>query len=568
MPFTSRILRRISSKSIVGGDDNSKMPTDVYRQMTKRRLWQFCYWSGVVILFGLAAWRRFTLPLDPIADPDTWGYLSPALRKLTGAAFGHTSGRNFIYPGFVYLLLKVFRDFRAITAAQHVLGLVAGGMLLLTWHRARVFLARPRVSRGLYYVIGLVAAAVFLLASEPLHLEMQLRPEGLCAFVFSINLYVLAQFTACCVFEHRRVATAVYGVAGMFTSVLLASVKPSFMLVSFLVLLPMGMLFFQQDQLWQKVVIGVGGAASVLLLWLPEHFLSRNDRVSQTFLPTTLFVIHANLIRDQIADDVARNAKLPYSPEWLRRIQAELSMELSKSGNHYKTLGFDPDYLMYNHTSIVAQLRKEFNGDVPAVCRFYRFYYLRIWHHRPVRVLEKIVRQLAIFYVPKCGAYKSRNLVSLADEYRRGVASLGSESYRKTWTAYPPALQFMDRTQLLTENSPVLRQPAYIGKLLDILAATYLPLLFTTLGFGVMLLFQRRHRSRLGCLVALVLFVYSYSLASCLEVATIHSLENPRYMIVQMYFAILAQFLALWLIFEVVLELFSRAEITSPGAAP
>jgi hypothetical protein len=89
--LTSRILRRISSKSIIGRYDNSKMPTDGYRQMTKCRLWQFCYWSSVAILFGLAAWKRFTLPLEPIADPDTWGYLSPALRKLTGAAFGHTS---------------------------------------------------------------------------------------------------------------------------------------------------------------------------------------------------------------------------------------------------------------------------------------------------------------------------------------------------------------------------------------------------------------------------------------------------------------------------------------------
>jgi hypothetical protein len=535
--------------------------------MTKRRLWQFCYWSGVVLLFGLAAWNRFTLPLDPIADPDTWGYLSPALRKLTGAAFGHTSGRNFIYPGFVYLLLLVFRDFRAITVAQHVLGLVAGGMLLLTWQRVRVFLARPRVSLGFYYVIGLVAAAVFLLASEPVHFEMQLRPEGVCAFLFSINLYVLAQFTVCCVIEHRRVAAAVYGVAGVLISVLLGSVKPSFILVSFLAILPMGILFFQQDQLWQKVVIGVGGAASVLLLWVPEHFLSRNDKVSQTFLPTTLFVIHANLIRDQIADDLERNAKLPYSPEWLRRVQAALSAELSKPGHHYKTLGFDPDYLMYNRTSIAAQLRKEFGDDISAVCRFYRFYYLRIWQYRPVRVLEKIVRQLAIFYVPKCGAYKSRNLVSLADEYRRGVVSLSSEWHRKTWTGYPPALQFMDRTQLLTEGSPVLRQPAYIAKLLEILAATYLPLLLITIGFGVTLLFHQRHRSRLGWLTVSVLFVYSYSLASCLEVATIQSLEIPRYMTVQMYFAILAQFLALWLIVEVVLERLPHAEITSPHAA-
>ncbi len=369
------------------------MPTDLYRQVTKRRLWQFCYWSGVVVLFGLAAWRRFTLPLDPIADPDTWGYLSPALRKLTGAPFGHTSGRNFIYPGFVYLLLHLFRDFRAITAAQHVL-------------------------------------------------EMQLRPEGVCAFLFSVNLYVLTQFTACCVIEPRRAATAVYGVAGVFTSALLGSVKPSFMLVSFLVLLPIGVLFFQQNQSWQKVVIAVGGTASVLLLWLPEHFLSRNDRISQTFLPTILFAVHANLIRDQIADDLEHNAKLPYAPEWLRRIQTELSMELSKSGNHYKTLGFDPDYLMYNQSAIAAQLRKEFGNDVSALCGFYRFYYLRIWQYRPVGVLEKIGRQLAIFYLPKCGAYKSRNLVSLANEYRRGVASLSSESYRKIWTAYPPALQF------------------------------------------------------------------------------------------------------------------------------
>src|SRR5215471_10057778 len=237
------------------------MPTDLYRQVTKHRLWQFCYWSGVVILFGLAAWKRFTLPFDPIADPDTWGYLSPALRKLTGAPFGHTSGRNFIYPGFLYLLLRVFRYFRAITVAQHLLGLAAGEMLLLTWYRVRVFLARPRVPLGFFYVIGLVAAATLLLASEPMHFERQLRPEGVSAFLFSINLYVLAQFTACWVIGRRTVATAVYGAAGVFISILLASVKPSFVLVSFLAVLPVVVLFFQKNQLWQKFAVTVGALA-------------------------------------------------------------------------------------------------------------------------------------------------------------------------------------------------------------------------------------------------------------------------------------------------------------------
>ena len=63
------------------------------------------------------------------------------------------------------------------------------------------------------------------------------------------------------------------------------------------------------------------------------------------------------------------------------------------------------------------------------------------------------------------------------------------------------------------------------------------------------------------------LWQYSYNFASCVEVATIHSLEIPRYMTVQMYAAILAQFLAMWLILEVVLELFPHCEITCQDAA-
>src|SRR5262249_32810365 len=307
-----------------------------------------------------------------------------------------------------------------------------------------------------------------------------------------------------------------------------------------------------------------GGAASAVLLLFPEYILSRNDRVSQTFLPTTLFVMHANLIRDQMADDLEHNAKVPYSRDWLRRVEAALSAEVSKFGSHYKTLGFDPDYLMYNHTSIAAQLRNEFGNDVSGLCRFYRFYYWRIWQHRPVFVVKKIVRQLRIFYAPKCGAYKSRKLFSLGDEYKRGVASLSFEWYRKIWMAYPPAVEFMDRTQPLAESRPVLQQRAYIRKPLDILAATYLPLLLITLGFGATILLQARHRSCLGWLTASVLFAYAYSLASCLEVATIHSLEIPRYMTVQIYLAILAQFLALWLVFEFALEMLVHAKITLP----
>ena len=83
--------------------------------------------AGLALVLGLAARARFAWPQWPVADPDTWGYLYPALGKLEGAGFVHTYGRNFLYPGFVYGLLRCGGTFRAIPVAQHLLGLACCG---------------------------------------------------------------------------------------------------------------------------------------------------------------------------------------------------------------------------------------------------------------------------------------------------------------------------------------------------------------------------------------------------------------------------------------------------------
>src|ERR1043165_6432346 len=103
------------------------------------------YWILFVALFAWAAWRRFSIPLEPVADLDTWGYLAPALFKLTGGEFVHVCGRNFVYPGFLLVVLRMFGDFRAVVVVQHLLGLAGGGLLFLTWQRTRIFLASSLV---------------------------------------------------------------------------------------------------------------------------------------------------------------------------------------------------------------------------------------------------------------------------------------------------------------------------------------------------------------------------------------------------------------------------------------
>jgi hypothetical protein len=519
--------------------------------------WRSYYWSGLAALFAWAAWQRFSLPLDPITDPDMWGYLSPALRKLIGAEFGHTEGRNFLYPGFVFLLLRAFGDFRAITVAQHILGLVAGVMLLLTWQRTRAFMPNPRVRRAAYDGLGLLAAGIFLLATEPMRFEKQLRPEAICAFLISLNLYFVVQFTARCFVEGRKNAVAGYGIAAVASSILLASVKPSFALVAIFALLPVVAFFFQRGRFRQKVALAAGALVSAALLLLPERSLSLNDEASQTFLPATLFVVHANLIRDQMAEDLAHKAAVPYPQEWLARIQAALDAEIAKSHaanpRHYPSLGFDPDYLMFNQDSIGAQLRREFENDVPGLCSFYRFCYARIWRQRPVRVLQKIAQQMEVFYTPVCPAYDRRRSWRLADEYGYSLMLLGLEPYRETLTAYPPAVDFMSRTESLSRNAPVVLQARSIQFLLLLLGGTYLPLLLVAVGL-VGAVWWRGDRRQLRWCAVLILFGLFYNAISSLEVAIINSLEIRRYLTVQLFPVIFAQFLALWFLLEFFLE--------------
>jgi hypothetical protein len=82
----------------------------------------------------------------------------------------------------------------------------------------------------------------------------------------------------------------------------------------------------------------------------------------------------------------------------------------------------------------------------------------------------------------------------------------------------------------------------------------YLVLLLIALALSAFVFMQKERQRRFGWFAALTLFTYAYSFANCLEVAIVHSLSNPRYTTVQMFIAILSQFLTITLIVEIVLE--------------
>src|SRR4030095_7856656 len=250
-----------------------------------------------------AGWNRFSLPQDPLAVPDT--YLWPAVSKLSGGAFVHLQGLNFLYPGMVYLILRTCEDFRAISTWQHLLGLAAGVLFLASWSRLAEFFPRPRLSRVTHEAMGLFGVGIYLLSIAPLSFEKSIQSDAVCMFFEMLVLWLVIGF-----FFHRivtanwRMATT-YGTSAVVSAFLLASIKPSFTLLA---------VFTAASVLWLMLSLKNNRAAKLVFfgvtvflvaaLTLTEHHLRRNDRTVKTFLPVTLLAIHGKIIHRQMIADL------------------------------------------------------------------------------------------------------------------------------------------------------------------------------------------------------------------------------------------------------------------------
>jgi hypothetical protein len=518
------------------------------------------YWAGVAFVFGWAIWLRFRAPLIPIAsDPDCWGFLSPAIGKLIGTGFVHRL-RNYLYPGWLYLLLRCFHDFRAITVAQHMVGLASGAIFLLIWQSLRRLTTPAILPARIHALVGLLPAAIYLTAQDPIRFETDVRPEGIVSFLILLNLYVVIEFTYGWLVANQRGIPVLLGMAAVATSTLVSLAKPSFTIAAIGALSTVVMSFFCRCPRPQKWKLGLGSVLILTALLLPEHLLARGDIDSKMELPTHCFIIHANLIRDQMAVDLKSRAVIPYQRDWVSRVHDSLAAEIIKSaqGKKYPKLGFDPDYLMFKDTSINMEMRAEFHGDIDRLSAFYYYYYLRVWRYAPDRMLAKIIGQMGVFYSLSCPAYQWPKYRDLPQEYSYAAEFMRNHNVGARWAAYQPIAEFMNRTAVVATSVAIFRQPRFTRWLAFLLAKTYLVSLVIVLMLSVFSLCFRKMRRALGGIVAVILLLYWYTAANCFEVATIHCLEDPRYQHIQIVLTVLAEFSALLFLLAFGLQLRCR----------
>jgi hypothetical protein len=523
----------------------------------KIALWKIGYFSIATLLFALAAWKRFSLPQDPLAVFDP--YLLPALIKLNGRAFAQAQGLtnagiNFLYPGMIYLILRICGDFRTISIIQHSLGLIAGGLFLAGWSRLADFFPRPCVNRVVHEAIGLVGAAVYLLSAGVVLFEMNIRSDSVCMFFEMLILWLTIQFFYYGAISPNARKAVIYGTAVAVNAFLLALLKPSFTLMALFVVAPViWLILTAKGNFTGKVAFFVTAVLIIVTLTLTEHYLRRNDRSAKIFLAKTLFVFHAKYIHAQMDADLKNHETDIYSREWLGAASEDLGREIEHTHilypQKFPVLGFEPNSLMFGADSLLSRWQHQL-GDEPFL-RFLNYWYWRSVAKRPLAFAEKIAGQLGVFYSTNCPAFRVQKRYSLssADAYRRSLAALSKPQSLHLLRDTAVGSAFLERTQKLCFTDAAIYEYKFVQIAHVDFARSYLAILLISVPLAGWFMLKRSNSEQSKWPAFLVILLYSVNFGNVFSISAIHSMEIDRYSAVLFIAALFAQLWAMrWLI--------------------
>src|SRR6266404_397123 len=411
----------------------------------------------LALIFGWATWERLRLPLTPFANPEVWAYLGPGLDALLSEPFREWFGQCFLYPWFLYVLLSATGSFKCITLVQSLLGLGTGALMFCCWMELGRLLPASRLPRFTFTLLGAGLAGVYLFSTATVQFERTLNPEAVFPFVVMLQVYCNLRFIRSRFIDRQPGRALLSGGSALFLSVVASLLKPSFLGVVVLCNLPMIIALFRPGQpAWGKlllVAVPVLGA-TLLLVW-PEYKL--RQAAGSLYLARSLFSVHADLINDQIAEDLAYHAPTPYLPELLAAIHAALTEALRESrgeeGKYWRALGFNADYLRFGNAgkrSFLRELTEQLGGE-EQTGNFCRYYYWRTVRGQPAGMAAKVARQFTVFYrIGHCPAYMTTSRIDLSPEYRQSSESL---ALQQKLLRYPPGAAFLVRTEALRDSA-------------------------------------------------------------------------------------------------------------------
>jgi hypothetical protein len=240
--------------------------------------------------------------------------------------------------------------------------------------------------------MGLAPAYVFLGSATAIAFEHQIRPEGIFPFLAILNLWLSFRFLEAR-FIRPSPSFLQLGALNVFISFLMYMAKPSFGMATLLSTLPVWLSLILPGRMPREnaKLAAASILPALLLLFLPEHIMKRDDEWATLFLPQTLLSAHAALINRQMSEDLAGNGPLPFPRDLVQAAHDMLSDELAKAPQiiaqqEDALTSYKPDYLLLEYImygdSFCVKFPQEMHLGDQAMADFCTTYYRRAFWHR------------------------------------------------------------------------------------------------------------------------------------------------------------------------------------------
>ena len=528
---------------------------------------------GLVCVLGaifLGAILRTHFPSTPLSDPDTWGYLNPALSWLGGLGFQQTNGRGWLYPAILAAILKIGGGFSWITYVQHIQGLLAAWVMWQTYRLWQALLGeRGLLAQVVELLVGLAAIILYVLGSDEILLEATIRPEGIVTVFVASYLFCLVGYFSARWHHPSTRRSALFGAGSLVLSYVIFLLKPSWGFSLLFPLVPLLIGAVRGGTLTSRFLPLLAGLGLVGVLAVMPFLLGfRRDSSSRTFLPTTLVSVHAKQIalsdRKLTEGDLHRQHPNEAPGLFYQSLERVL-LEAKKQPHGIKVLGFDPDYILYR-SGLFEDLTHRWHWNTRQLASFCYSIYLKAWLDSPLEMSKKVGREFSVFFFPRASdlysSLKGLNLIEKFFQSRQALPSVNPNFHPSIQALYSSYLERLRHPPELPSGERILlRALAYgIAKLSVWLQLAFLAALLAT--FVV----ERVSRLRLAGFTALAVAAAVYG--NVLTVAVVQTLDLRRYRVTYSPFYLLMLAIMATFLIVVASGLHSRSFVRRPDRNP
>jgi len=252
--------------------------------------------------------------------------------------------------------------------------------------------------------------------------------------------------------------------------------------------------------------------------------------------------------------DLADGAATPYPRAVIQAAHDLLAGDLRKAAlvttKVFPSLGFNPDYLMYDSFCIeFPSLPVNRRWTIPGLADFYTYYYRRAAMAQPSALLRKVLDQMRVFYCWKLPVYHLGKSLSITSRYADAAEVIAS--HIPYAGQYAPLGPYLRQCATLRSQGADVDQFRRLTEWTRLLSAHYLDLLFVALVSPLLLIFCP-FRAHLPWLVAALWLTYSYNFGNCLTIAIVHSLDVVRYVRIQLIYTVFAQCASVYFVLETI----------------